>query len=244
MNKEQTAEYIKCRQDPVYFMSTYGQIRHPQRGIIPFKLWGFQQDTVTSFIDNSYNIVLKARQLGISTLCAGYAAWMANFFTNKEIYILATKKVTAQNMVDKVRTFLQGIPEWMRAELITDNKQSLELGNGSKIKASPSTVDAARSESLSLLIIDEAAFINKMGDIWVAALPTLATGGDCIALSSPNGMGNWFHKTYNEAEAGITESVGNKIVGFKPIKLHWSQHPDRDKTWASNERRKIGTSNR
>jgi hypothetical protein len=240
MNKKQTEAYIQCRKDPAWFMKNYGHIRHPQRGIITFDLWDFQEDAVDDFLKNSYNVVLKARQLGLSTLVAGYAAWMANFFKNKEIYILATKRDTAQNMVDKVRVFLQGIPEWMQAEMVTDNKQSIELANGSKIKASPSTPDAARSESLSLLILDEAAFIQKMDGIWIAAQPTLATGGDCIALSSPNGMGNWFHKTYNEAEAGMTDNVGGKIVGFNPIKIHWSQHPDRDDEWARIERRKIG----
>ena len=240
MNKEQTEIYIKCRKDPAWFMINYGHIRHPQRGVIKFDLWDFQKETVAAFLDNSYNIVLKARQLGLSTLVAGYAAWMANFFKDKEIYILATKRDTAQNMVDKVRVFLEGIPEWMRAEMTTDNKASIELANGSKIKASPSTPDAARSESLSLLILDEAAFIAKMDGIWRAAQPTLATGGDCIALSSPNGMGNWFHKTYNEAEAGITDTVGTKIVGFNPIRLHWSLHPDRNDQWAQAERRKIG----
>jgi len=240
MDKQQTAEYIECRKNPSYFMKKYGRIRHPLRGIISFELWDFQEHTLQHFLDNSYNIVLKGRQLGISTLVAGYAAWLSNFFKNKEIYILATKRDTAQNMVDKVRVFLEGIPEWMRADFITDNKQSLELNNGSKIKASASTPDAARSEALSLLIVDEAAFVNKMDSIWIAAQPTLATGGDCIALSSPNGVGNWFHKIYNEAEAGITEKIGNKIVGFNPIKLHWSVHPDHDDDWARETRKKIG----
>tara|TARA_R110000744_G_scaffold9052_7_gene29473 strand:+ start:3823 stop:5472 length:1650 start_codon:yes stop_codon:yes gene_type:complete len=240
MNKQQTAEYIKCRQDPIYFMKTYGKIRHPQRGIIPFALWDFQEDSLHQFLNNSYNIVLKGRQLGISTLVAGYAAWLSNFFKNKEIYILATKRDTAQNMVDKVRVFLEGVPDWMRADFLTDNKQSLVLNNGSKIKASASTPDAARSEALSLLIVDEAAFINKMNDIWIAAQPTLATGGDCIALSSPNGVGNWFHKTYNSADAGMTETVNGKVIGFNTIRLHWSVHPDHDDIWARETKRKIG----
>tara|TARA_R110000824_G_scaffold80978_1_gene203424 strand:- start:3155 stop:4807 length:1653 start_codon:yes stop_codon:yes gene_type:complete len=240
VDRLQTEEYIECRKNPIYFMKKYGKIRHPQRGIIPFALWDFQESTLESFLENPYNIVLKGRQLGISTLVAGYAAWLSNFFKNKETYILATKRDTAQNMVDKVRVFLEGVPDWMKAGFETDNKQSLVLSNGSKIKASASTPDAARSEALSLLIIDEAAFINKMDAIWVAAQPTLATGGDCIALSSPNGVGNWFHKTYNEAEAGVTEKVGNKIVGFNTIRLHWSVHPDHDAEWARLTERKIG----
>ena len=125
MNKKQTEEYIECRKNPAWFMRNYGHIRHPQKGIIGFDLWDFQTDAVDDFLNHSYNVVLKARQMGMSTLVAGYAAWMANFFKNKEIYILATKRDTAQNMVDKVRVFLQGIPEWMLAEIVTDNKQSI-----------------------------------------------------------------------------------------------------------------------
>lgn len=239
--KQKAAEYIKCRQEPIHFIKTYGVIRHPTLpgGKMNFALWDFQEETIQAFLDNSYNIILKARQLGISTVVAAYIGWFSCFFANKEIYILATKRDTAQNMINKVRLFLEEIPEWLRPEITTDNKQSIELANGSKIKASPSTVDAARSEALSLLVIDEAAFVNKMDEIWTATGPTLATGGDCIALSSPNGMGNWFHKTYKSAESGQTEDIGGEKIGFNPIMLHWSRHPDRDEKWERNERRKM-----
>ena len=210
---------------------------------MPFELYDFQEDTLNEFLDKSYNVILKARQLGISTLCAAYAAWMANFFKDKEIFILATKRDTATNLVDKVRVFLEEVPDFLKSGLLVDNRQSIELENGSKIKAGATgsnSKDAARSEALSLLIIDEAAFIKAMDTIWVAAQPTLATGGDCIVLSSPNGIGNWFHKTYIEAEAGTTEKVGNATISFNPIKLPWNLHPDRDAEWGRLEKRKIG----
>ncbi len=243
MDSEQAAEFVKCRKDPIYFIKKYGRIRHPTKGLLPFELWDFQEDTMNSFLEDSYNIILKARQLGISTLCAAYAGWMANFFTNKEIFILATKRDTATNLVDKIRVFLEEIPPWLKSDVTIDNRQSMELANGSKIKAGATgsnAQDAARSEALSLLIIDEAAFIKAMDGIWTAAQPTLSTGGDCIVLSSPNGIGNWFHKAYIEAEAGVSERVGNKNISFNPINLPWSKHPDRDEEWARNERKKIG----
>ena len=243
MNEQELKEYVRCRKDPVYFFKTYGRVRHPRKGLIPFDLYDFQEDTLTSFLDSSYNIILKARQLGISTLCAAYAGWLANFFKDKEIFILATKRETATNLVDKVRVFLEEIPDFLKSELLVDNRQSMELANGSKIKAGATgttSKDAARSEALSLLIVDEAAFIKAMDDIWIAAQPTLSTGGDCIVLSSPNGIGNWFHKSYIEAEAGTSEKVGDKHISFKPINLPWNLHPDRDDEWARNEKRKIG----
>ena len=221
MTEEELKEYIKCRKDPIYFFKTYGRVRHPKKGLMPFELYDFQEETLNEFLDNSYNVILKARQLGISTLCAAYAAWMANFFKDKEIFILATKRDTATNLVDKVRVFLEEVPDFLKSGLLVDNRQSIELENGSKIKAGATgsnSKDAARSEALSLLIIDEAAFIKGMDTIWVAAQPTLSTGGDCIVLSSPNGIGNWFHKTYIEAEAGTTEKVGNATISFNPIR--------------------------
>ena len=243
MDKTQAEEYVRCRKDPIYFIKKYGKIRHPTKGLLSFDLWDFQEDALESFLDKSYNIILKARQLGLSTLCAAYGAWMANFFKNKEIYILATKRDTATNLVDKVRVFLDGVPKWLRSEVTIDNRQSIELANGSKIKAGATgsnARDAARSEALSLLIIDEAAFIKSMDNIWTAAQPTLATGGDCIVISSPNGIGNWFHKSYIEAEAGVSERVGTKNISFNPIALPWNLHPERDEEWGRDEKKKIG----
>lgn len=234
LTNTQVQEYIKCRKDPIYFLRTYATIRHPTRGLLRFDLWDFQEDCVKSFLSNSYNIVLKARQLGLSTLVAGYIAWMMIFFRDKEIFVLAIKRDTAQNMIDKVRVVMSNLPEWIQCDISTDNKQSIRLRNGSVCKASGTTKDGIRSEALSLLVIDEAAFIDKLDDIWVSAQPTLSTGGDCIALSTPNGMGNWFHQMWSEAEAGQQQEVGGRQVAFNPIKLHWSNHPERDQAWADS----------
>ena len=125
MDKDQAEEYVRCRKDPIYFIKKYGKIRHPTKGLLGFELWDFQEDTLQSFLDNSYNIILKARQLGISTLCAAYAGWMANFFKNKEIFILATKRDTATNLVDKIRVFLEEVPPWLKSDILIDNRQSM-----------------------------------------------------------------------------------------------------------------------
>ncbi len=240
MDDQKITEIIKCRKDPAYFLKTYAKIRHPIRGLIPFELWDFQEDCVHDFVNHSYNLVLKARQLGLSTLIAGYIAWLITFFSNKEVYVIATKGKTATNLIMKVKVMINSLPEWIRPTQTVDQRQNIELSNGSRAQATTTTDDAARSESLSLLIIDEAAFVRNAGTIWTGAQPTLSTGGDCIVLSTPNGIGNWFHQQCKMSEEGQKIQVGEREESFNFIKLPWSVHPERDAKWAENMRKKIG----
>ena len=219
------AEIRRCGQDPAYFLKNYVKISHPLKGLIPFTTYDFQDDLLHDFKDHRFNIILKARQLGISTIVAGYAAWMLLFRREKQVMVVATKFKTAANLVIKVKKMLKTLPDWMMiADIKIDNQSSFELSNGSKINASTTSAkDAGRSESLSLLIIDEAAFVEGMEELWTGILPTITTGGRCIALSTPNGVGNWFYKTYVDAEAETNL--------FNAINLPWDVHPDRDEEW-------------
>ena len=227
-------QYIQCAQDPAYFMKKYCMIQHPIRGKIPFELYDFQEKTVREFKDNRFNIILKSRQLGISTLSAGYSLWLMTFFQDKNILVIATKQEVAKNLVTKVRVMHANLPSWLKQRCVEDNKLNLRYMNGSQIKAVSSGPEAARSEALSLLILDEAAFIDKIDEIWTASQQTLTTGGSCIALSTPNGVGNWFHRTWVEAE----EATGL----FNPIKLHWTVHPDRNQEWRDEQDNLLGPS--
>jgi hypothetical protein len=227
-------QYIKCAQDPAYFMKKYCMIQHPIKGKIPFELYDFQDKTVSEFQEHRMNVILKARQLGISTLTAGYALWMMTFHQDKNVLVIATKQEVAKNLVTKVRVMHANLPSWLKQRCVEDNKLNLRYMNGSQIKAVSSGPEAARSEALSLLILDEAAFIDKIDDIWTAAQSTLTTGGSCIALSTPNGVGNWFHRTWVEAE----DATGM----FNPIKLHWTVHPDRDESWRTEQDTLLGPS--
>ena len=226
------SEYIKCVNDPVYFMKKYCQIQHPTRGRIPFNLYKFQERSLEQFQHNDYNIILKSRQLGISTISAGYSLWLMLFHEDKNVLVIATKQDVAKNLVTKVREMHMYLPSWLKGTTVEDNKLSLRFKNGSQIKAVSSSGDAGRSEALSLLVIDEAAFIDKIEEIWASAQQTLATGGKCIALSTPNGVGNWFHKTWVKAEEGANN--------FNTIRLHWSVHPERDKTWRDEQDELLG----
>ena len=221
-------EIVKCGKNPNYFINNYAKITHPQRGLISFKLYDFQSELVESFQDHRFNVILKARQLGISTISAAYITWLMLFHREKNVLVLATKFGTAANLVKKVKSILRNIPDWIRiSEVIVDNRTSFELSNGSQIKASSTSSDAGRSEALSLLVIDEAAHVDGLDELWMGLYPTLSTGGRCIALSTPNGVGNWFHKTYSESAAGTND--------FFPTVLPWDKHPDRDQQWFEKE---------
>ena len=225
-------EYIKSAKDPVYFLKKYCMIQHPIKGKIPFSLYDFQEKTIQEFNKERFNIILKARQLGISTLTAGYSLWLMTFHQDKNILVIATKQDTAKNLVTKVRVMHANLPSWLKQKCTEDNKLSLRYVNGSQIKAVASSGEAGRSEALSLLILDEAAFIDKIDEIWTASQQTLTTGGSCIALSTPNGVGNWFHQTWVQAEEGRGM--------FNDIKLHWTVHPDRSQTWRDEQDELLG----
>tara|TARA_R110000851_G_scaffold46503_1_gene113014 strand:+ start:1003 stop:2577 length:1575 start_codon:yes stop_codon:yes gene_type:complete len=225
-------EYIKCAKDPAYFMKKYCHIQHPTRGRILFALYPFQEKVLHLFRDNQFLITLKSRQLGISTLAAAYSLWLMLFHKDKNVLALATTQATARNLVSKTMFMYDQLPKWLKLPAVEKNKLSLRLKNGSKITAKSSNADAARSEAVSLLLIDEAAFIDNIEETFTAAQQTLATGGQCMALSTPNGIGNWFHQTWEKAESGENS--------FVPIRLPWTVHPERNQTWRDHQDRDLG----
>ena len=225
-------ELIKCKQDPVYFMKKYYTIQHPTKGRMTFNLYPFQEKVLRLLQRNDYSIINKSRQLGISTLTSAFSLWMMLFEQDKNILVLATTQATAKNMVTKVRFAYDNLPTWMQLPVLEHNRLSLRLKNGSQIKAVSAATDSARSEAVSLLVIDEAAFIDRIEDIFTAAQQTLATGGRCIALSTPNGVGNWFHKQFVRAQ--------NSENNFLPISLPWTVHPERTQDWRDQQTKDLG----
>lgn len=124
--------------------------------------------------------------MGISTLCAGYILWMLNFNSNKTVLIIANTQDVAMNLIKKIKTMYDGLPNWLKEQIVTNNKQSLQFKNNSVVKAASATPNAGVSQALSLLVFDEAAVLNQAlaHQIWTAAMPTLSTGGNCIVGSS------------------------------------------------------------
>lgn len=213
-------EVITCGKDPSYFIKKYVKIKHPVKGLIPFQMYDYQTELVTDYQRHRFNIVLKARQLGISEVTAAYATWLMLFHKEKNIIVMASKAETAKNIIRKVATALKKLPRWlMLADITTDNKLSIELSNGSRIAAIATSEDAGRSEAVSFLIIDEAAFVQRFDELWTGLYSTVAAGGRAVVLSTPNGVGNKFHELYSDAEEGKND--------FKPHRLMWWLHPER-----------------
>jgi hypothetical protein len=229
--QQQVSEILKCGKNPVYFMKEYTKIQHPVKGLIPFETYEFQDECVKSFQESRFNIVLKSRQLGLSTVTAAYALWMALFKKDKNILVIATKLPTAMNFIKKVKTMLDSLPAWLLLTKFEPTKQSIRFSNGSTITAVPTSPDAGRSEALALLIVDEAAFIRDFDDIWTGLYPTLSTGGSAVILSTPNGVGGQYYKLWTEAESGLND--------FNPIRLPWYVHPDHDQEWFDKETRNL-----
>jgi len=225
-------EYLKCSLDPVYFMVKYCYISHPVKGKIKFDLYDFQKQTLKLFKNNRYKIILKSRQLGISTLVAGYSLWLMLFHSNKNVLVVCTKQATSRNLVSSVSYMYDNLPQWLQIKTTEKNVLSMGFINNSRIKAVSASPDAGRSEACSLLVLDESAFISSVSDIWTSTQSTLSTGGEAIVLSTPNGVGNWFHQMWTKAENGENE--------FITIKLPWYLHPDRDQVWRNQQDELLG----
>ena len=223
------AEVVKSGKDAAYFINTYARISHPLDGDIPFNMYDYQEDLVGNFNEHRFNVILKARQLGISTVTGAYIAWLMIFHKEKNVLVVATKYKTAANLVKKVKSIVKSLPPMFKSvsHITADNRTSFELSNGSQIQPSSTTSDAGRSEALSLLVVDEAAHVEGLEELWKGLYPTLSTGGRCIALSTPNGVGNWFHQIFVGSE--------EKTNKFFPTTLKWDAHPDRDQEWYDEE---------
>jgi hypothetical protein len=236
-SKEQLKqEYLRCIESPLYFVNKYVKVQHPIRGIIPFSLYGFQNEVLSNFSEHQFNIILKSRQMGISTLVAAYCLWLMTFHKNKTILIVSLKQEDAKEVLSKIRLAYENLEEWLKVKCAEDNRLSIKFENGSEVQASSTTKKSGIGKALSLLIIDEAAHIDEASELWISAQPSLSTGGSAIILSTPCGVGNWFHQMWVKAEEDPKK--------IKPNKLPWNLHPERDEDWRRIEGEKIGDARR
>lgn len=218
----------KCAKSFVYFCENFCKIKHPNAGIINFKLFKYQKKSVKTFKKYDRVIYRKCRQSGISTLTGAYALWVAMFFPNRKVLIVSKRDEDAIGYLNRnVKFVYEYLPEWMH-EIFGDpratgarkfappksyNEHTIEFFHGSDIKSLTSSKDTLRSNTASLVIIDEAAFIAEMEAMWTAGQPTLMHGGRVIVISTTNGKGNWYHNTWDDAVADDN--------GFKPIQIPW-----------------------
>jgi hypothetical protein len=224
-------EYIKCKKDPVYFIKKYIYIVHPDRGVVKFNLYDYQEELINAYHKNRRIITVQPRQSGKTITSAAYLLWFIIFNDNKSVAILANKQATADEILGRMRMAYEELPRWLQQGVKSWNKRSIELENGSKAFAAASSSSSIRGKSISILYCDEFGFIpnNQAEDFFTAVYPTLSAGKDTKILisSTPNGY-NLFHKFWSEAEKGVN--------GFVPIRVWWHQTPGRDQKWYRNKK--------
>jgi hypothetical protein len=224
--EEAIAEYRKIRSDPIYFICNYLEVTHPIKGIVPFELYKFQKEIIGNLEDHRFNIIRKFRQAGITTISCAYALWCILFKENFAVIVISIGDRESQEFLTRVKQMYMRLPKWLRLKYATLNKHELHIQKtGSYIRSLPSTANAGRGFSASLLIVDEAAFIEGMDKFWAAVYPVLSTGGSSFLISTVNGIGNFYYTKWMGAVNDSNE--------FNAIQINWEQHPEYAKPgWA------------
>jgi phage terminase large subunit-like protein len=181
-------EYTKCKEDPIYFISNYIKVVHPVRGLVDFNLYPFQKTIINALEGNRFNILRKFRQAGCTTIAAAYSLWLCCFKSHQTIVILSVGDTESTEVLDRIKIMYDELPGWIKPKSTTINAHNLKLENNSHIKSRPSGKQSGRGLSGSLLIIDEAAFIEHIDTIWAAVYPIISTGGRAFVLSTVNGI--------------------------------------------------------
>lgn len=245
--KQQLREIKNCMDDPIYFMENYVKIQHPIYGACNFNMHKFQKDIIETFHNNRNSIAMTARQLGKTTTSSAYILWYTQFNNDKSVLIAANKQNQATEIMDRIKFAYEELPHWLKCGVITYNKQHVDFDNGSRIISRATTANASRGLSISLLYLDEFAFVrpNIADDFWSATRPTLSTGGACIITSTPNSDEDRFAQLWYGAndtldEYGNERSDGLGTNGFKAIKVTWDKHPNATQEWADEESKIIG----
>jgi hypothetical protein len=224
--EEQIREFMKCKQDPVYFAKNYVKIVSLDEGLVSFSPYDFQEKLINNFHENRFNICKMPRQTGKSTTVVSYLLHYAVFNDSVNIGILANKAATARELLGRLQTAYENLPKWMQQGVIVWNRGSLELENGSKILAASTSASAVRGMSFNILFLDEFAFVpNHVADSFFASVyPTITSGKSTkvIIVSTPHGM-NHFYRMWHDAERSQNEYV--------PTDVHWSEVPGRDEKW-------------
>jgi hypothetical protein len=199
-----------------YFISQFCWLKHPKLGPIKFSLFRYQSECLLDFLTRRYLIFWKTRQAGISTLVGAYALWYAMFAPARTVLIVSKRDLDAKEFLTKnVKFAYDKLPSWMQAvwPRVIDNEHVIGFPNGSKITSLSSSKDTLRSNSASLVVLDEVAHMPNMDEMWSAGAPTLQHAGQCICIGTPNGIGNWYWQSVTDAQEGYND--------FKLIKINW-----------------------
>ena len=227
--EEQVIEFLKCKDDPVYFAKNYIKIVSLDHGLVPFSLYPFQEKLINNFHKHRFNICKMPRQTGKSTTCVSYLLHYAVFNENVNIGILANKASTARDLLQRLQLAYENLPKWMQQGVLQWNRGSLELENGSKIIAASTSASAVRGGSYNIIFLDEFAFVPNhiADDFFASTYPTISSGQSTkvIIVSTPRGM-NHFYRKWHDSERGKNEYV--------PTDVHWSEVPGRDEKWKAS----------
>ena len=224
--QEEVAEYAKCMKDPLYFIQTYIRIISLDEGLVPSKLYDFQKEMIGTFHNNRFTICQLPRQSGKSTTIIAYLLHYVLFNPSVNVAILANKAATARDLLGRLQLAYENLPKWLQQGVMTWNKGSLELENGSKILASSTSASAVRGGSYNIIFLDEFAYVpaNVAEQFFSSVYPTISSGKTTkvMIVSTPHGM-NMFYKLWTDAE--------NERNTYIPIEVHWSEIPGRDEAW-------------
>lgn len=223
--QEQIQEYMKCMQDPAYFAIHYCKVISLDKGLVPFRLYPYQEKMFAHFNSNRFSIVLACRQSGKSISSVAYLLWFALFHPEKTIAVLANKGATAREMLARITLMLENLPFFLQPGCRALNKGSIEFSNNSRIIAAATSGSSIRGMSVNLLYLDEFAFVERAAEFYTSTYPVISSGKDTkvIITSTANGVGNMFHKIWEGAVQGTNQ--------FKPFRVDWWDVPGRDEKW-------------
>ena len=224
--EEQVKEYAKCMENPLYFIQEYVKIISLDEGLVPFKMYNFQKEMVGTFHSNRFTICKLPRQSGKSTTIIAYLLHYVLFNPSVNVAILANKAATARDLLGRLQLAYEHLPKWLQQGVMSWNKGSLELENGSKILASSTSASAVRGGSYNIIFLDEFAYVpsNVAEQFFSSVYPTISSGKTTkvMIVSTPHGM-NMFYKLWIDAK--------EQRNSYAPIEVHWTEVPGRDEKW-------------
>jgi hypothetical protein len=223
--REELEEYIKCKESVEYFAENYVKVIHIDHGLIPFKPYPYQRELFKSFQDERFTVVLACRQSGKSISTCAYLLHYAIFNSEKFVAILANKAATAKEMLSRITLMLENLPFFLQPGCKVLNKGSIEFSNNTRMEAHATSSSSIRGKSVSLLYLDEFAFVENDVEFYTSTYPVVSSGktSRVIITSTANGIGNMFHKIYEGAVQGTNE--------FHPCRVDWWDVPGRDEKW-------------
>jgi len=242
MTPDQLKEWIRCKKDPIYFLTTYGRVVHIDHGLVPLKLYPYQEEMIKNYKEHRFNIALTCRQAGKTTGVVGFLAWYLIFHAEKDCHVLANKEAQAMEIMKRLRRLYEELPYFLQQGIVAFNQGNIILENGSSCEGHASSSDSIRGRSASLLYLDEFAFLGFSDggqDFVDSVFPVVSSGktSKILITSTPKGARGQFYKFWQGAVA-----KGDDWNGYVPLSVTWKDVPGRDEDWAVKTKKQLGSS--